>query len=75
MVKDFLLIIYFSFRTVLVLVVLLGQAFAKQAAATAVEHGLIPVLAKVLGNVILVGIKVYNDHRLAEGGGYESQQQ
>jgi hypothetical protein len=69
MVEDFLLVIYLSFRTVLVLVVLLGKAPAKQATATAMEHGLIPVLAKVPGNIFLVGIKVYDNHRLAEGGG------
>lgn len=45
------------------------------AATATVHHGLIPVLAEIFGDVVLVGIKVNDDDRLAEGGDQKGQQQ
>ena len=62
-------------RDALVLAVFAGKALAQLAVAVAVHLRLIPVDAKVLGDIILVGVETDDNDSLAEGGGYESQQQ
>lgn len=75
MVEHFPFIVRLAFGVVFVLAVFVGEAFAELTTAAAVHHGLVAVLAKVFGNVVLVGVEVDDDDRLAEGRGQEGQQQ
>lgn len=73
--QDLLLIFRPLFSVILILVRFPVQPFTQLAPAAAVHHGLIPVLAEVLCNIILVGVKVDDNDRLAEGGARKGQQQ
>ena len=75
MVEHFPFIVRLAFRVVFVLAVFVGEAFAELTTAAAVHHGLVAVLAKVFGNVVLVGVEADDNDRLAEGRGQEGQQQ
>jgi len=74
-IQDLLLVIRPLFSVILVLVRLPVQPFTQLAPPTAVHDGSIPVLAEVLSDIILVGVKIDDDDRLAEGGSPKGQQQ
>ena len=61
--QDLLLIFRSPFTVILILVRFPVQPFT-QLAPPAVHHGLIPVLAEVLCNIILVGVKVDDNDAL-----------
>ena len=73
--KENVFIVQPAFRVVLLLVGVFGESFPQLAAAAAVHLGVALVLAKVLGDSILVGVEVGDDNSLAEGGGQKGQQQ
>ena len=72
--KDFFIVCP-AFRVILFLVGVLLQPLPQHTAAAAMHLGITPVLAKILGDIILVGIKISDDHSLAEGGSHKGQQQ
>jgi hypothetical protein len=75
-VKEHLLFVVGSaLGIIFVLVGFAGETFTEQATAAAMEHRLIAIFAKVLGDIILIGVEVDDNNRLAEGGGRKSQQQ
>lgn len=69
--KYFILVLCATFGVILVLVVLMCETLVELAAAATVHHGLIPVLTKVFGDIVLVRVEVSNNHHLTEGGGQE----
>ena len=73
--KKDLFIVHPAFGVVLFLVGVPGQPLPQHTTATAMHLGITPVLAKIFGYIILVGVKIGDDHSLAEGGSHKGQQQ
>lgn len=72
--KNNFLIIGAAFGIILFLVGVFIETLMKLTTATAVHKGVASVLAKILGDIVLIDVEVGDDDSLAEGGGYESQQ-
>ena len=72
--KDFF-VVHPAFGVVLFLVGVPGQPLAQHTAAAAMHLGITPVHAKILGDIILVGVEISDDHSLAKGGSHKGQQQ
>lgn len=64
-----------ALRTVFVLVIFAVETFAELATAAAVLHRPVPVLAKGFGDIVLVGVEIDDDDRLAEGRSQKGQQE
>lgn len=64
-----------AFRVILFLVGILVQPLPEHTAAAAMHFGVTPVLAKIPGDIILVGVEIGDDHSLAEGRSHKGQQQ
>jgi hypothetical protein len=73
--KKNVFIIRPAFRVVLFLVGVFGESLPQLTAAATVHLEVTSVLAKVLGDIILVGVEIGDDNSLAEGGGHKGQQQ
>lgn len=72
--KDFF-VVYPALRIVLFLVGIPCQPLPQHTAAAAMHLDITPVLTKILGDIILVGVEIGDDHSLAEGRSHKGQQQ
>lgn len=73
--KHFIPVFGLPVRIIFVLIVFLCKPLAQLASAAAVQHRLVPVLAKVFGDIVAVDVEIDNNNSLTEGHGRKGQQQ